>query len=93
MARQNKETRNNQEQVQITSLRVMRASEYKDTTFLDLEVNGVKIYGCRFINGKNGNFVAFPSQKGKDGQYYNIAYVPLTDEHVNQIDEQLDELL
>lgn len=93
MARQNKETRNNQEQVQITSLRVLRASEYKETTFLDLEVNGVKIYGCRFINGKNGNFVAFPSHKGQDGQYYNIAYVPLTEDHVNQIDEQLDKLL
>ena len=26
------------------------------------------------FNGKNGMFVSFPSQKGRDGEYRNIAY-------------------
>lgn len=44
----------------------------------------VEIYGCRIINGRDGEFVSFPQRKGKDGRYYKHAYVQLTD---NQTDE------
>lgn len=77
----------------ISDIKVLRAKEYKETTFFDLEVNGVKIYGCRFMEGKNGNFIAFPSKKGSDGKYYNHAYVELDTAMVNLIDEELDKLL
>lgn len=44
-----------------------------------LTVNGVTVYGCNVVEGKNGDFITFPSYKGKDGKYYNHAYIPLTD--------------
>lgn len=43
----------------------------------DLEVNGVTIYGCRVVEGKNGDFISFPQRKGSDGKYYAIAYFPM----------------
>ena len=43
----------------------------------DLTVNGVKIYGCRVVEGKNGDFIGFPSRKGSDGKYYSHAYAAL----------------
>lgn len=82
-----------QSKVVISDLKVLRAKEYKETVFIDLEVNGVKIYGCRFIEGKNGDFVSFPSYKAKDGKYYSHAYVELDEASIKLIDEQIDELL
>lgn len=43
----------------------------------DLTVNGVKIYGCRVVEGKNGDFIGFPSRKGSDGKYYSHANAAL----------------
>lgn len=77
----------------VNDLKVLRAKEYKGTTFLDLEVNGVKIYGCRYVEGKNGDFISFPSYKGNDGKYYNHAYVELDEAMISLIDEELDKLL
>lgn len=77
----------------ISDLKVIRAKEYKETVFFDMEVNGVTIYGCRFVEGKNGDFVSFPSYKGKDGKYYNHVYVKLDDAMISLIDEQIDKLL
>ena len=91
MGRRNKESQ--EAKTVVSDLKVLRAKEYKGTTFLDLEVNGVKIYGCRYVEGKNGDFISFPSYKAKDGKYYNYAYVDLDEAMVSLIDEQLDKLL
>lgn len=93
MSRRNKSTEAEEKKTVVSDLKVLRAKEYKGTTFLDLEVNGVKIYGCRYIEGKNGDFISFPSYKAKDGKYYNYAYVELDEAMINLIDEQLDKLL
>lgn len=45
-----------------------------------LTVNGVTVYGCNVVEGKNGDFISFPAYKGNDGKYYNHAYIPLTAE-------------
>lgn len=45
----------------------------------------VEIYGCRLVNGREGEFVAFPQRKGKDGRYYKHAYVQLTDDQTDEI--------
>ena len=62
-----------------------------------LNVNGVDIYGCSFIEGeKNGKafkFISFPNYKGTDGKYYNNAFVKLTDEEVNEIETTLHRIL
>lgn len=91
MSRRNKEAE--ESKVAINDLKVLRAKEYKNTIFIDLEVNGVKIYGCRYVEGKNGDFISFPSYKGSDGKYYSHAYVDLDEAMVQLIDEQIDKLL
>lgn len=82
-----------EEAVRIYNLEVKRAKEYKDTVFFDVDINGVMIYGCRFVEGKNGDFVSFPSYKGSDGKYYSHAYIKLDEASVKLIDEQIDQLL
>lgn len=88
--RRNKEE---QEEKRVYDIKVLRAAEYNDTTFIDLEVNGVTIYGCRYVTTDKGDFISFPSHKGKDGKYYNYAYVKLDEAAVLLIDEQIDKLL
>lgn len=75
-------------------IKVVRAKVHKKTTFFDLKVNGVNIYGCRFIEGSNGNFVGFPSYKSNtNDKYYNHVWVELSEEDVKLIDSQIDDLL
>ena len=82
-----------EEAVKIYNLEVKRAKEYKNTVFFDVDINGVMIYGCRYVEGKNGDFVSFPSYKGSDGKYYNHCWIKLDEASVNLIDEQIDQLL
>ncbi len=84
---------NKEEKKVIYDVKVLRAKEYKEVVFCDLEINGVKIYGCRYVEGKNGDFISFPSYKAKDGKYYSHAYADLDEACVKLIDEQIDELL
>lgn len=57
----------------------------KDRVRFALTVNGVTVYGCNVVEGKNGDFISFPSYKGKDGNYYNHVYIPLTDKEQEDI--------
>lgn len=72
---------------------VNRAKQFDDGKIVfDMIVNDVSIYGCRLIEGKKGNFVAFPQRKGKDGEYYRHAYVKLSDEDVANIVAQIEKM-
>ena len=82
-----------EEAVKIYNLEVKRAKEYKNTVVFDVDINGVMIYGCRYVEGKNGDFVSFPSYKGSDDKYYNHCWIKLGDAEVKLIDEQIDQLL
>ena len=44
-----------------------------------------EIYGCRIKSSRNGEFVAFPQRKGKDGQYYRHAWLQLSDDQTDEI--------
>lgn len=74
---------------------VKNCREFPDggTTFA-LIVGRVTIYGCRIIDGKDGEFISFPARKGKDGKYYNHAYCALSPEEtaevINAVYEALD---
>ena len=57
----------------------------KEKVRFALTVNGVTVYGCNVVEGKNGDFISFPSYKGNDGKYYNHAYIPLTAEDQEHI--------
>lgn len=73
--------------------KVTRANQVKDTVFFDVVINGVTIYGCKVVEGKNGDFISFPSHKGKDDKYYNHVYIKLTDEQTSNIIHQVEEML
>lgn len=34
----------------------------------------LEIKGCRLVDGKNGQFVSYPSRKQEDGKYWNHVY-------------------
>ena len=43
--------------------------------FIDLKLDDtLVIRGLTLVEGKNGLFLSFPSEKGKDGKYYNYVY-------------------
>lgn len=60
--------------------------------------NKVKIYGMTYIEGKRKDgtaydFISFPQQKGKDGNYYNHVYLAMTEELKASCIKQLAVLL
>lgn len=72
---------------------VTRANQVNDTVYFDVDINGVMIYGCKVIEGSKGDFISFPSHKGKDGKYYNHAYIKLSDAQTKEIIEQVEAAL
>lgn len=87
-----KETQS-KEAVEVREFEVKNVNQYKDTVFFNLVINGVTIYGCRCVEGKNGDFIAFPSKKGNDGKYYNHVYVALSEEDAKKILEEVEKQL
>lgn len=78
----------------VNSVKVTRAKAFDNGgVVFDMEVNNVTIYGCRVIEGKNGDFVSFPSRKGSDDKYYSHAYVKLTAEDTKEIIDQVEKAL
>lgn len=69
-------------------LRLHRLSgESSLKAFADVSFAGVFIVkGIKVVEGKNGLFVSMPSEKGKDGKWYNIAH-PLTREFRDSLNE------
>lgn len=73
---------------------VTRAKQFDDGgVVFDMVVNGVSIYGCRVVEGKNGDFVSFPSYKAKDGKYYSHAYIKLSDADTKNIVSQVEDMI
>ena len=74
------------------------AKENECSIVFDMKVNGVTIYGCWYRTGsdKKGEdyeMVSFPSQKGKDGKYYNHAYVQLQQSDIDFISSEIEKML
>ena len=87
-----KETANNYD------VKVTRAKEFENgSVAFDMVVNGVTIYGCWYRegekDGKEYEIINFPSQKGKDDKYYNIAWFKIEDELKADIIAQLQKLV
>ena len=59
----------------------------KTVAFFDVETEeGINIKGFTLVEGTNGLFMGIPSEKGKDGKYYDRIYVP------KELKEQLTEM-
>ena len=85
-------------------VKVLRAKDFTEKSKLDsnvafdMEVNGIKIYGCWFKegtskDGKDYSVISLPSQKGKDGNYYSVAWFPISKELTKEIREQIVNML
>lgn len=89
-----KPTNDNQESLQITSYQIDRAKVSKDGLVrFNLTLNGVSINGCRVAEGKNGDFIAFPSYKGTDGKYYQHVWVRLSSEDQDKILKEVEDMI
>lgn len=74
------------EDLVINSYKVTRAICCKNGNVLfDIEINGIKIYGCSVVEGKNGDFISFPQRQGKDGKWYSIVWAKLSDKDAADI--------
>jgi len=70
----------------LQNVEVVRAKSFDNGgVVFDVIINGVSIYNCRVVEGKNGDFISFPARKGSDGKYYSHAYIKLTDEDTQKI--------
>ena len=85
-------------------VKVLRAKDFTEKSKLDtnvafdMEVNGIKIYGCWFKegtskDGKEYSAISLPSQKGKDKNYYSVAWFPISKELTKEIREQIVNML
>lgn len=81
-----------------------RATKNENIVMVDLDVNGVKIKSCflkEITVKKDGEkhkagdkclVLAFPSEKNGD-KYYNRTWFPVTNEHIDEIARQAQDLL
>lgn len=83
-------------QLEISELVITRAKEgTRGVVFFDMILNGVSVYGMKVVSGKNGDFISWPSEKAENGNYYNHAWAPLTDDQqkgiLMKVQDKLDE--
>lgn len=80
-------------------VKITRAKEIDNCIMIDMEVNGVNIYGAayRTLQRKDGSGefakISFPSRKVSDGNYYNQAYFKISDKLMDDIEKQIDKLI
>lgn len=79
---------------EVVSARSWKGKDGKEVVFftMKLEVNGLDLvfYDLTVQEGKKGDFIATPSKKGKDGKFYSIYYLNLTDEEQTDIMKQIE---
>ena len=80
----NKKPENSNNYIKVTQADVdhVRVVEFdgKTQVFFSLTLNGVSINDCRVVEGKDGDFISFPSRKGNDGKYYKYVYASISPE-------------
>jgi stage V sporulation protein G len=61
----------------VTEIKVFpyKNGDSKLRAFAHVVLNGaLRLTGLKVVEGENGLFVAYPSEKGKDGQFYDIVH-------------------
>lgn len=46
----------------------------KVLAFVDVNFYGLEIKGLKIVAGDSGNFVAYPTVKGKEDKFYSVVY-------------------
>ncbi len=62
-------------------MKILRIAKLEDSNnlaaYVDIETDdGIAIKGFRLVKGNNGLFLSPPTQKGKDGKYYETVTLP-----------------
>jgi len=73
----------------VTDIKVFpfKNGDGKFKAFAHIVLNGtLRLTGLKVVEGENGLFVGYPSEKGKDGQFYDIVH-PVTRETRNMIQD------
>lgn len=97
-----KKTQENEQQersyLELQSFELKRVKEARGgVVFFDAVINGITIYGMKIVPKKDqsGDFVAWPSTKGTDGEYHSTAFAflrPETEQSIMAaVQEKLDE--
>lgn len=50
-----------------------------------LNIPGAKFLNLKVVAGKNGEFIAMPQRKGRDGQYYDLYSVYFSEQDAQRI--------
>ena len=78
----------------VVDLEVLRVKLYNETTtFFDARINYINIYSLKFMESENGDWIAWPDEKGKDGKYYSKAKAFLSSDIVEAIKGQIQMVL
>lgn len=86
----------------VSEIKVLKCRSINDTTYaIDIEVNGIKIYGCFYREGvKDGrewSLVSLPQTKGKDStgatKYYDIVWFPISKDMVKDVAKQIETMI
>lgn len=81
---------------EVTNIKTIQGK--KDSYRMTLVINGVKIYGAKYItytgtDGKDASFISFPSYKGKDDKFYNVCWYPINDLELQTIERLMEAAL
>lgn len=81
----------NEEAIASHEIKVLRSRIWDNgEASFDMVINGVIINGCLVkFNSKQEPWIAFPSYKGKDGNWYNHAFVKLSPADIESISTQI----
>lgn len=89
MANKNSSKKQNQERefFAINGMKVSNVRKIPGTSVISFSLlgHGLGLYNLKIVKGSNGEFIAAPSSKGKDGNYYAQYAVYLSEEDQKKV--------
>ena len=90
----NEQAKNSLNAENVVDLEILRVKPYNElTTFFDARINHINIYSLKFMESENGDWIAWPDEKGKDGKYYPQAKAFISSDVVAAIKSQIQLLI
>ena len=90
----NEQAKNSLNAENVVDLEILRVKPYNETTtFFDARINHINIYSLIFLESENGDWIAWPDEKGKDGKYYPKAKAFISSDVVAAIKSQIQLLI
>lgn len=87
-SKQQKAAEQEREYLNVESFELLRAKAVRGgVVFFDAKINGLTVYGMKVVPLKDGSgdFIAWPSYKGQDGEFHNNVFAWLRPETTESI--------